>query len=294
MAGGPFVPAGLGRPADPADPGGPHGASGHGFPAITCRHQPIPARLMTSSRSRVRWRRRPPPQVVLARLRRRRADGCGRTGVGPARRRAADPARRWGTFETSFGYDFSDVRVHTGATADDAARRLGAEAFTLGNDIAFAQGRFDPTWSVGTHLLAHELAHVVQAGGQAGQGTAIHRFASYSPASQTDGRSAGWRHPTTDSLRVSDDGQMAVEDRGWGHTPTSAHGLHPRLSRRRTVCSPHSSRWRTCVPSRAARRSAARPPRQARHRTLLRSSRSSPQAVDRWISPRTAALPHGR
>ena len=122
-------------------------------------------------------------------------------------------------FETSFGYDFSDVRVHTGATADDAARRLGAEAFTLGSDIAFAQGRFDPTSPVGTHLLAHELAHVVQAGGQAGQGTAIHRFASYSQASQTDGRSAGWRHPTTDSLRVSDDGQMAAEDRGWGqHT----------------------------------------------------------------------------
>jgi len=60
--------------------------------------------------------------------------------------------------EVALGADFSHVRVHVGPQAD----RIGAIAFTTGNDIYFAPGRFQPDTVQGKQLLGHELAHVVQ------------------------------------------------------------------------------------------------------------------------------------
>jgi hypothetical protein len=60
--------------------------------------------------------------------------------------------------ESAFGADFADVRVHTGPQAD----RIGAIAFTIGNDLYFAPGRFQPDTIPGQQLLGHELAHVLQ------------------------------------------------------------------------------------------------------------------------------------
>lgn len=65
-------------------------------------------------------------------------------------------------FETGFGCDFSGVRVHAGPAAAAAARDLHAQAYTVGTDIHFAEGRFRPHTAQGQHLLAHELAHVLQ------------------------------------------------------------------------------------------------------------------------------------
>jgi hypothetical protein len=59
-------------------------------------------------------------------------------------------------FEPRFGQDFSDVRLHMHDQAKEAARGIGARAFTHGSDIAFAKSGHD------TGLLAHELTHVVQ------------------------------------------------------------------------------------------------------------------------------------
>ena len=71
-------------------------------------------------------------------------------------------------FEGSFGHSFEDVRIHTGSRADEAARSIGATAFTVGTDVAFADGTYRPETREGKHLLAHELTHVVQQrGGQA-------------------------------------------------------------------------------------------------------------------------------
>jgi len=75
------------------------------------------------------------------------------------------PASTRSFFEEQFGRDFSDVRVHTGQRADAAARSIDAEAFTLGTDIAFADGNYRPHTMAGRRLLAHELTHVVQQGG---------------------------------------------------------------------------------------------------------------------------------
>ncbi len=64
--------------------------------------------------------------------------------------------------EKAFGRDFSHVRVHTDTPAAASARALGARAYTLGADIAFASGRYAPSTPAGRSLIAHELAHVVQ------------------------------------------------------------------------------------------------------------------------------------
>ncbi|MFE0021197.1 DUF4157 domain-containing protein [Amycolatopsis sp. NPDC059021] len=61
-----------------------------------------------------------------------------------------------------FGRDFSQVRVHTGGRAAESARAVGADAYTVGNDIVFAAGQYAPGTSAGDRLLAHELTHVAQ------------------------------------------------------------------------------------------------------------------------------------
>jgi len=66
------------------------------------------------------------------------------------------------TFDPRFGRDFSQVRVHTDARAAAAAAAIEARAFTVGRHIVFGAGEFAPDRPEGTHLLAHELTHVVQ------------------------------------------------------------------------------------------------------------------------------------
>src|ERR1700733_3368902 len=65
-------------------------------------------------------------------------------------------------FETSLGTDLSSVRVHTGGESQSAAHAVGAKAYTMGQDIHFGAGQYDPSSSAGEHLLAHEVAHTVQ------------------------------------------------------------------------------------------------------------------------------------
>lgn len=60
--------------------------------------------------------------------------------------------------ESAFGANFSNVRIHVGPQA----ARIGAVAFTIGNDIYFSPGQYHPASSQGQQLLGHELAHVVQ------------------------------------------------------------------------------------------------------------------------------------
>ena len=64
--------------------------------------------------------------------------------------------------EPRFGHDFSRVRVHRDPRAQEAARSLGARAFTAGHHIAFAADEHRPDTGHGRRLLAHELAHVLQ------------------------------------------------------------------------------------------------------------------------------------
>jgi hypothetical protein len=65
-------------------------------------------------------------------------------------------------FETAFGVDFSDVKIHTGADSNEKTHIMNAEAFAIGTDIYFKDGRYSPQTEEGIKLLAHELAHVAQ------------------------------------------------------------------------------------------------------------------------------------
>jgi hypothetical protein len=75
-------------------------------------------------------------------------------------------------FESRMGGDFSTVRVHADRDAARAAASVRARAFTVGSDIYFASGRYDVASRSGRHLLAHELAHVMQ---QSSGGAAVAR-----------------------------------------------------------------------------------------------------------------------
>lgn len=65
-------------------------------------------------------------------------------------------------FEPRFGHDFSGVRVHTNPRAADSVRSVGALAYTVGPNVVFSAGRYDPSSTAGRQLLAHELTHVRQ------------------------------------------------------------------------------------------------------------------------------------
>ena len=97
------------------------------------------------------------------------------------------PAELRRDMERELGVSLGAVRIHLDAVAAQAARALDAEAFTVGEDIFFADGKFVPQTSSGRKLLAHELAHVAQA---------------------LSGRTG----PTTDGLRVSQPGEALEQE----------------------------------------------------------------------------------
>ncbi|MBW8331733.1 MAG: DUF4157 domain-containing protein [Prolixibacteraceae bacterium] len=66
--------------------------------------------------------------------------------------------------ESRFNADFSNVRIHTGATAQSMNSNIHAQAFAHGNDIYFNEGKFSPQTESGGTLLAHELTHTIQQG----------------------------------------------------------------------------------------------------------------------------------
>ena len=72
-------------------------------------------------------------------------------------------------FEPRFATGFSDVRIHSSTQAARVAQAINARAFTLGNDIVFADGEYSSRSTDGKRLLAHELTHVLQQSGTASQ-----------------------------------------------------------------------------------------------------------------------------
>jgi outer membrane protein OmpA-like peptidoglycan-associated protein len=65
-------------------------------------------------------------------------------------------------FEPRFGYDFSNVRIHTDQRAESSARKINALAYTAGSHVVFGEGQYHPETGAGRRLIAHELAHVIQ------------------------------------------------------------------------------------------------------------------------------------
>ena len=104
--------------------------------------------------------------------------------------------------QTILGAAFENVRIHTNAPAAEAARLLGARAFTLGSHIFFGEGEFAPGTTAGDRLLRHELTHVVQhARGEMETGSHV-EIAAESSAIEVEARAAEDRTgPTNDARR---------------------------------------------------------------------------------------------
>jgi hypothetical protein len=88
--------------------------------------------------------------------------------------RPLEPALRY-DMEQRFSHDFSRVRVHSGDVAEQSARDVNANAYTVGDDIVFGAGRFAPASDEGRRLIAHELTHVVQQNGSQLQRALVQR-----------------------------------------------------------------------------------------------------------------------
>lgn len=96
-------------------------------------------------------------------------------GAGPALAPAIvhDALRRPGApldrsvramLEPAFGQDLSGIRVHTDDAAGRSAAAVEAQAYTVGQHMVFAAGRYAPSTAAGRRLIAHEAAHAVQQG----------------------------------------------------------------------------------------------------------------------------------
>ncbi|ULQ53233.1 eCIS core domain-containing protein [Flavihumibacter fluvii] len=72
------------------------------------------------------------------------------------------PADFRNNMESAFGTDFSGIRIHTDSQAVRLNRTIGARAFTVGGDIYFDNGMYQPQAQEGKRLLAHELFHTIQ------------------------------------------------------------------------------------------------------------------------------------
>jgi hypothetical protein len=60
------------------------------------------------------------------------------------------------------GDSLTDARIHADADAAALARSVSARAFTVGSDIFFGAGEYQPATPAGRELLSHELVHVAQ------------------------------------------------------------------------------------------------------------------------------------
>ncbi len=65
-------------------------------------------------------------------------------------------------FRQKMGYDFSQVKIHTGQEASESAKAINAKAYAVGHHIVFKEGQYAPETYEGKKLLAHELTHVIQ------------------------------------------------------------------------------------------------------------------------------------
>ncbi|MDF0682147.1 MAG: DUF4157 domain-containing protein [Candidatus Nitrosocosmicus sp.] len=64
--------------------------------------------------------------------------------------------------EPRLGYNFKDVKIHNDSGASKSADSINAKAYTVGNDVVFGKGQYNPSTDAGKNLIAHELTHVIQ------------------------------------------------------------------------------------------------------------------------------------
>lgn len=104
--------------------------------------------------------------------------------------------------EPRFGYDFSQVRIHADAKAEESARAVNALAYTVGRDIAFGPSQYAPETNEGRSLIAHELTHVVQQ--SASNASNANRLVFDPPHSDAEQEATAFAHVVSRGLGGSD------------------------------------------------------------------------------------------
>lgn len=114
--------------------------------------------------------------------------------------------------EPRFGYDFSNVRIHTDGRAAESARAVNALAYTVGRDVVFGNGQYDPTTAGGRGTLAHELTHVVQ---QTGSAPSLSRLRLGGPdtAEEREAHSVAGQIESGKAFQISRDARANVVQR---------------------------------------------------------------------------------
>lgn len=144
--------------------------------------------------------------------------------------------------EAATGTSLDHVRVHADAHGHAVAASHGARAVAIGSDIYMGKGELDVNSPRGRELLAHEVAHVVQAkanpghaamkrDGESSIDAAEHDADTFATAFQRHGRAALWtpkvgvsgstamRKPLGESVRSRDafnaklDNQLSIAER---------------------------------------------------------------------------------
>jgi hypothetical protein len=132
------------------------------------------------------------------------ARGVGTTRI-PGGTGAALPSQVRQRMEPKLGANLGNVRIHTGDESAQAAKGFAARAFTVGEDVHFNAGEFNPGTREGDKLIAHELTHVVQ-----GQKSGVSRKEE---EKKPDDKAAGDKAPENDDQKqgaASTDGEAEV------------------------------------------------------------------------------------
>lgn len=93
-----------------------------------------------------------------------------------------------GRMEAAFGTGLGHVRLHQGAEAGALAAALSAEAFTSGRDIYVGSGTGAADTPDGEHVLAHEIAHVLD------EPAGVHRLFGRSKTAEQKRKQAAKQH----------------------------------------------------------------------------------------------------
>lgn len=137
----------------------PHDAAEHEATRVAARVVSMPAGAVSASAARFSGLVPPSAQRSAAVP---APAGGGSAGLPSGGQPLPRPLRDF--MEPRFGADFSAVRIHTGPQAAQASRQLNAAAFTVGHQVFFGAGAWQPDSGAGRELIAHELTHTIQQG----------------------------------------------------------------------------------------------------------------------------------
>ncbi|MEO7069892.1 MAG: DUF4157 domain-containing protein [Nostocoides sp.] len=119
-------------------------------------------------------------------------------------------------FSARFGTDLDGVSIAPTAAAPSVTES-GADAVTIGDDIAFGEAAYQPGSGWGRELIAHELAHVVQQRGGTG-GPPLTDPAAYDKQADAAAGAAlaGQQVPALSAVPVTAQARVRLQDVGRG------------------------------------------------------------------------------